>query len=111
MTTTSHEELHADAFPVGRRLMYLDHDADGPDKVTVRVGVVTGECRVEPDSALLILVADSEDDPEPAHLIASTDVLGSGSRAANQHEADRPPRWRHHLSREGRHHRQENPVE
>jgi hypothetical protein len=111
MTTTSHEELHADAFPIGRRLMYLDRDDGGPDKVTVRVGVVAGACRTEPDSALLIPVTDPNANTDSPRLIAAADVLGSGSRSGNQHEANQPPRWRHHLSPMGRHHRRDSSAE
>ncbi|OXM73125.1 MULTISPECIES: hypothetical protein [Amycolatopsis] len=106
MTTTSHDhQLQADAFRVGDRLMYLDRDDDGPDKVTVRVGVVSGKCRTG-EEGLLVPMTD-EDGGE--RWIAASDVLGSGSRAGNRHETDRPARWRHHLSPSGRHHRQEAP--
>lgn len=110
MTITSDDQLHADAFPIGRRLMYLDRD-DGPNQLTVRAGVVAGACRTEPDSALLIPVTDPDADTDSPRLIEATDVLGSGSRSGNQHEADRAPRWRHHLSPEGRHHRRDSPAE
>jgi len=109
MTTTSHgHQLQADAFPVGKHLMYLDRDDDGPDKVTVRVGVVTGECRTDATRGLLVPLTDQDGADQ---LVPVDDVLGSGSRAGNRHETDRPARWRHHLSRTGRHHRRVEPAE
>lgn len=110
MTITSGEQLHAGAFPIGLRLMYLDRD-DGPNKVTVRAGVVAGACRTEPDSALLIPVTDPDAATDPPRLIEVTDVLGSGSRTGNQHEANRAARLWHHLSPVGRHHRRDSPAE
>ncbi|MFD4192398.1 MULTISPECIES: hypothetical protein [Amycolatopsis] len=106
MTTTSHDhELQADAFPVGERLMYLDRDDDGPDKVTVRVGVVSGECRAGEDG----LRVPMTDEDGAQRWVAASDVLGNGSRSGNRHETDRPARWRHHLSPSGRHHRRDEP--
>lgn len=109
MTTTSHDhQLQADAFPVGERLMYLDRDDGGPDKVTVHVGVVSGECRTDAESGLLVPMTD----PDGAErLVAAENILGSGSRSGNRHETNRPARWRHHLSPTGKHHRQDEPTE
>ncbi|MDQ0379187.1 hypothetical protein [Amycolatopsis thermophila] len=109
MTTMSHDHhLQADAFPVGKRLMYLDRDDDGPDKVTVRVGAVSGECRADAAGGLMVPLTDADGEER---LVAADDVLGSGSRSGNRHETDRPARWRHHLSPTGRHHRRDDPAE
>lgn len=108
MTTMSHDhQLQADAFPVGKRLMYLDRD-DGPDQVTVRVGVVSGACRTDAKAGLRVPLTDPDG---VERLIAAEDILGSGSRSGNSHETDRPARWRHHLSPTGRHHRRDEPAE
>ncbi|NIH87207.1 hypothetical protein [Amycolatopsis granulosa] len=105
MATTSHDhQLQADSFPVGERLMYLDRHDDGPDKVTVRVGVVSGKCRTDAKAGVLVPITDADG---AEHLVAAGDVLGSGSRAGNRHETNRPARWRHHLSPGGRHHRRQ----
>ena len=109
MTTMSHDHhLQADAFPVGERLMYLDRDDDGPDRVTVHVGVVSGGCRTGADAGLLVPLTDPDG---TQRLIPAEDILGSGSRSGNRHETDRPARWRHHLSPTGRHHRREDAAE
>ncbi|GAB3566587.1 hypothetical protein GCM10027445_13660 [Amycolatopsis endophytica] len=87
--------------------MYLDRDDDGPE-VTVRVGVVSGDCRTDATKGLLVPVTDQDGGQR---LVTAADVLGSGSRSGNTHETDRPARWRHHLSPTGRHHRRDAPAE
>jgi hypothetical protein len=102
------KDVQADGYPVGRRLSYLDRDPEGPDKVTVRVGVVAD---MRAGNGLVPMVASEAPSTEP-RLITAADVIGTAPPPTepNRHGSRRVP---NHLGvlrpRTGRHRRREIP--
>jgi hypothetical protein len=104
------KDVQTDAYPVGRRLSYLDRDPDGLDKVTVRVGVVAD---AGAGTGLIPMVASETVSTEP-RLITAADVIGAAPRPSepNRHGSRRVPNQLGVLrSRTGRHRRRAAPEQ
>jgi hypothetical protein len=100
----------ADFYQEGQRFFYVDSAQDGPDEVTVRVGVVVGVCTGDPHlgTALIPVLEPGTQATEAPKLIRAADIIGAAPQPAepNRHMANRllnnPLRGR---SRAGRHRR------
>ena len=81
--------------------MYLDRDHGGPDKVTLRTGVVAEQSG--PGEPGLVAVVPS--DAESATMVPVSAVVSAPARA---HASNRQPRNPLRGSRAGRHRREES---
>ncbi|MEV6899230.1 hypothetical protein [Amycolatopsis sp. NPDC051372] len=95
-------ETETAPFAVGRKFAYLAREDDG---VTVRTGVVAGEC-VDAAAVSHVPIVDAETpDPSSSKLVPVTDVTDVAS-GRNRHSAGNRPRslpWR--VFHVGRHRR------
>jgi hypothetical protein len=102
--------IDAGAYQEGERFIYVDRAQDGPDKVTLRLGVVAEEYdgTSDADTDLIPVVEPGTPATETPRLITADDVIGAAPRPAepNRHMANRlPTHPLRGLSRAGRHRR------
>jgi hypothetical protein len=104
------QKFDADFYQEGQRFFYVDSAQDGPDEVTVRVGVVAGAYTADPHlgTGLIPMVEPGTPATEAPKLIRAADIIGAAPQPAerNRHMANRLPNHPlRGLSRAGRHRR------
>jgi hypothetical protein len=102
--------IDAGAYQEGQRFIYVDRAHDGPDKVTVRLGVVAGDYHgaSDVDTDLIPVVEPGTPATETPRLITAADVIGAAPQPTepNRHMTNRLPNPPlRGLSRAGRHRR------
>lgn len=80
--------------------MYLERDGSGPDKVTLRTGVVAEQSDAGKPGMLAVVSSDGE----PATMVPVSAVVNAPARA---HASNRQPRNPLRGTRAGRHRRDE----
>lgn len=108
--TVTEVQARAGEFRAGTRVAFLDRSPAGPDKVMVRIGVVSGEPAPDQDRDDVVIPVAPVDAPEPAQArpVALADVIGHlpTPDEPNRHRSDRnPPVLLRGLAHAGKHRR------